>query len=632
VSDLDDPGAPHENADLAQRLIDAAHLNQASPWVRKLADILSRPTGLSSAGYPYLRQRAWEIFRDGVPQLFSLGLETLEAVARVRATLDDLPATEEERESVRRACKVARQIVLTAAITAPPNLWLLHHVLSFFDELGLLSRLAAGDAIYPDACMVQVEGEPHRLQRVELEADLGFLHSLGIVEQYDESFRIAGHRRVRDLLEGVAAIPRPGLDPTPLWRRLFSGEELDAEAQERLLGLCLPAPMRRDATQNHWVPTLEEVELGYRLVPIVLGLRAADRTAALLHNLELRGSSLSSAHPLCASGALEVLTAAGWVRRRGERYRITRVGARGFARGPGPFGIIQTYHAYMEQGRDVLLRGRGDVWVTRGENVGASQDANRKTFLGANDALDRFCAATGFSFDVFIEHAVGRGEATRQRFERDGEERVRYFGADLEDAAIDAAEREREAGRLPTNMIFVRSADIGAPDVLLEALMNAGVDASGAVMLVGNGFHEVRDQRDDKMISVFEGYANAGIVLLFTEESALSIDDLRATAWNTYHAGFRYVHEKSGQALRPAEPRPANRLGPPLRAAWSECARRAGYVRADAYCSRTRRIHPYTPRSGSNPAISVSHFFVPAALARELGVSATARSERPGPR
>jgi hypothetical protein len=109
------------------------------------------------------------------------------------------------------------------------------------------------------------------------------------------------------------------------------------------------------------------------------------------------------------------------------------------------------------------------------------------------------------------------------------------------------------------------------------------------------------------------------VILLFTEENALSIDDLRATAWNTYHAGFRYVHEKSGQGLRPAEPspRPA-RLGRPLLAAWSECAQRAGYVRADAYSTRTRKIYPTTPRSGFNPSISVNHFFVPRTIAERL--------------
>src|SRR5205085_1624010 len=96
--------------------------------------------------------------------------------------------------------------------------------------------------------------------------------------------------------------------------------------------------------------------------------------------------------------------------------------------------------------------------VTRSENVGASQDANRATFEQANDALDAFARATGFSYRVFVEHAIGRGEATRQRYGRSGEGLV-YVGADLEDAAIDAALGEQRAGRLPASMIFVRHAD-----------------------------------------------------------------------------------------------------------------------------------------------------------------------------
>jgi len=140
-------------------------------------------------------------------------------------------------------------------------------------------------------------------------------------------------------------------------------------------------------------------------------------------------------------------------------------------------------------------------------------------------------------------------------------------------------------------------------------------------MMVGNGFHEVGGHSDETMIEVFRGYHDAGILLLFTEESALCVDDLRATAWNTYHAGFRYVHDKSGQSLRPAEPlgRPTS-VGRPLRAAWSECVRRAGYVRSSRYSSHTRAIYPTIPPCGVNPAISVNHFVVPAPLARKLGL------------
>ena len=553
-----------------------------------------------------------------------MGLDVLRRLDALREALGAKPESP-ERENLTRSLKVARQVVLTAAITAPPDLWLLRHVLGFLAELGLTDRLLAGEAIYPESCAVTWDGREHTLQADELDTDLHFLLSRGVVEQYDNSFRVAGHPRARRLLESIepvsvtvsAGVP---VSATRLWRRLFSGETLEASEQEALLELTSAVRKRTDPRQNHWIPTLEEVELGYRLVPVVLGLRAAELTGRLKTGTELGPTDWSQSNPGCATGALEVLTAAGWTERTGERFRVTALGARGFARGPGPFGVIETYHAYMAKGREILLHGRGDgVWVQRGENVGASQDANRRTFERANAALDRFCTDTGHDLKVFVEHAIGRGEATRQRFALSGAT-LRYFGADLEDAAIDAAMAEQARGVLPADMVFVRNADIGRADVLLSALSEAGANPEGAVMLVGNGFHEVRGQSDEGMIEVFRSYEDAGILLLFTEENALAIDDLRATAWNTYHAGFKYVHEKSGQGLRPAESRAPVRLGKPLRAAWSECARRAGYVRADAYCTRTRTIYPYTPRSGRNPSISVNHFFVPGGIAKNLGL------------
>jgi hypothetical protein len=143
----------------------------------------------------------------------------------------------------------------------------------------------------------------------------------------------------------------------------------------------------------------------------------------------------------------------------------------------------------------------------------------------------------------------------------------------------------------------------------------------GAVMIVGNGFHEVRGQTDARMTQVFAGYERAGIVLLFTEESALAIDDLVETAWNTYHAGFRYVHERSGQGLRSATARPPLPLEGARPASWTECAERAGYVRLERYCRRGRTVYPYPPPGGHNPAISVNHFFAPQRIAAGLGLA-----------
>lgn len=607
------------------------------PICRRLLPIVSLPTGLSSAGYPYLDRRAFELFRDTVAHLFFMGQRVLDASRQVVAAAADLDLSPAEHENIRQAARVVRQVVQSAAVTAPPDLWLMRHILGTHAALGLNQRLVDGEALDPHDCLVEVDGGRVSLDPEQLAIDLHFLLARGIVEPYDDTFRMAGHHRVTELLTTLGPIaPDDPIPAAPLWKKVFSTDEHLTDAEhDALLRLGARAPARRqDPAQNHWVPTVDEVKTGYLLVPVVLGLRAADHTASLDQNTIIEADEFSPNHPAAARAALQILHTAGWVTALDgangangadatstSAWKVSELGARGFARAPGPFGIIQTYHPYMARAAEILLHGRQNVWVRRGENVGASQDANRKTFELANNALDRFVADTGFAYNVFIEHAIGRGEATRQRFERSGEDAIRYFGADLEDAAIDAALMEQKAGRLPQNMQFVRQADIGKPARLLDALRTAGVDTHGAVMLVGNGFHEARDQTDESMTQVFAEYHDAGIVLLFTEENALSIDDLRATAWNTYHAGFKYVHEKSGQCLRPASPRPAPRLGPPLRAAWSECATHAGYVRVDAYATRTRTIYPYARPGRHNPSISVNHFFVPRPIADQLGLA-----------
>jgi hypothetical protein len=588
---------------------------------RALVPVLAEPTGSTRAGHPYLAPAAWDVLRDCVPHLLGMGPRVLKALHALVQRGQALGLAADDAAQLERAARVVRQVVLTAAITAPPDLWLLRHVLSWFAQLGLGQRLLAGDALYPERCDVVWQGRSHTLHAPELDKDLQFLLARGLVEQYDDAYRIAGHPRVKALFELAPLPEHVPASATALWRALWSDAPLTNADLEVLLALGHGLSPRRDVQQTHWICEPSELELGYRLVPIVLSLRAVERTQTLVEDLSVRPEQWSARHPVLAALALEVLTASGFMERAGEGYRVTAVGARGFARGPGPFGIIETYHPYMQRGRDILLEGPGKVWVSRGENVGASQDANRATFEKANDALDALCRDTGFRYRVFIEHAIGRGEATRQRYARSGDA-LAYVGADLEDAAIDAALEEQKRGRLPAAMRFVRSADIGKPEVLISALERAGLSAKNAVMVVGNGFHEVRNQSDEAMVEVFRGYHEAGIVLLFTEESALNVDDLRATAWNTYHAGFRYVHDKSGQGLRPAEPsaRPL-RIGRPLLAAWSECAKRAGYVRAQAYSSRTRTIYPTMPKGGVNPSISVNHFVLPGPLARELGIA-----------
>ena len=139
-------------------------------------------------------------------------------------------------------------------------------------------------------------------------------------------------------------------------------------------------------------------------------------------------------------------------------------------------------------------------------------------------------------------------------------------------------------------------------------------------MMVGNGFHEIRNQTNERMRQVFREYQQAGILIVFTEETALSDDDLAATAWNTYHAGFRYVHEMSGQGLRPTWGGDDGRLG------WRRLALDGGYVVLDEYCYRSRTIYPLPRTNRRNPAISMSYFCVPRQLARDLGIPTEAEN------
>ncbi len=578
---------------------------EAARLARPLIPIVTGATGLTSSGYPYLDQAAFARFRDTIPHVLGSGPRVLAAVGHLVAladglTPDEIPA--DERESFQRATRVVRTMLNTAAVTAPCDLWLLRHSLGALAEVGITERLVRGEAVDPAT-------EPD-LSAPDLDTDLHFVLSRGYVAHVGGAYRITSHPRAREVLAGIGPVRRlgPGAEGAPTdeiaaWTAAFSGESLPANVVEHLVWLGQTATDRASGPHDVWWATRHEIELGFRLLPVVRGLRAADRT-----------DDLPAFDGPVGLAALAILQAAGVL----AEHQITPIGRRVLHRGPGPFGIIGAYQPYMSRSVDLLRRGVADVWVQRGANVAASQAANRATFRQANDALDAMCAETGFSPTVFVEHAMGRGEATRQRWLRSPN--LTFVGADLEDASIDAAIEQQAAGRLPEPMLFVRNADIGDPDSLLSAMREAGIDPTDAVMMVGNGFHEVRGQSDERMIAVFEGYERAGLVLMFTEAAALSAEDLLRTAFNTYNAGFQYVHELSGQGLRPATCGPEPRIGrkPPM--SWTECARRAGFVRLERFCRKSRTIYPYPPPGGHNPSISVNHFFVPQKLAERLGV------------
>lgn len=569
----------------------------AHPQAEQLIEIVTGETDISSAGFPYISDRSFRLLTGQVPHLFRAGQAVLDWASVLEETLAGQSGlATQDLESIRNAARVLRTVVFTAGVTAPPDLWVLRHVLSAHRELGILDWLLSGGILDP-----VLYAEQNNLDEHQLRTDLQLLHARGYVVAGDGDYRISADPAIAAVLESATTIPagfRRNLVPELIdW---LSGQDASPALENWLDQL----PEHRQT--GSWVASQHEIELGYRLLPTVLSLRVLEITPELK-----AGTSPEDHVPNFTSAAAALFERAGYL----AAGRVTELGARVFARGPGAFGIIGAYHPYLNHLPSLLSSGPTEVWVHRAENVAASQDANRRTFTIANDNLDQFCEDHGFSYTVFIEHAVGRGEAIRQRFERDGEENLLYFGADLEDAAIDQAVAQQQRGLLPSNLRFVRSADIGQPQRVIDFLAELNLADQPTVMMVGNGFHEIRQQTNDKMVEVFRQYADAGYLLVFTEESALHDEALLNTAWNTYHAGFRYVHEMSGQGLRPAAEREGG-----ARWSWRKCAERGGYRVLDRYSYRSRTIYPYKRPRDKNPAISVTYFCVPQSLASELDI------------
>ena len=571
----------------------------AHPQATQLIEAVTGETDISSAGFPFISDHSFRILIGEVPHLFRRGQAVLAWTSTLEASLvENSEFPEADLESIRRATKVFRNVVFTAGVTAPPDLWVLRHVLSAHRELGVIDWLLSGRILDP-----VVYAREHGLDEHQLKTDLQLLHARGYLGAGDGDYRISPEPDIAAVVEGNLAIPVTfRRDMVPDLTDWLSTEGASEPELENWLG-----QIPEHLPTGSWVASQHEIELGYRLLPIVLGLRVLEITPELQ-----RGTMLEEHVPNFAPEIGSLFETAGYA----EGGEVTDLGARVFARGPGAFGIIGAYHTYLNRLPELLKSGAQGVWVRRGENVLASQDANRKTFTIANDRLDSFSKKTGFSYRVFIEHAVGRGEAIRQRFGRNRKDELLYFGADLEDAAIDRALKQQEQGVLPENLRFIRSADIGEPLKVIDYLAELGLADEPTVMMVGNGFHEIREQTNEKMVDVFRAYEQAHYLLIFTEESALHDEALIRTAWNTYHAGFRYVHEMSGQGLRPAVER--ERSGG--RWSWRKCAERAGYHVLEEYIYRSRTIYPYRRPTHKNPSISVTYFCVPNVLANELGV------------
>jgi hypothetical protein len=588
------------NRKIEQKILNCA-LTPLPAHLEEITLTLSGKTGKTSAGFPYISEDAFEHFQKHVPHLFADGNALLDWLSTLRAQLNLELFQPEELQDIVNSIRVIETVIHTAAVTSVPDCWILKWVLSVWKDLGALELLAKG-SVAASALKTCLKAE----QRL-FENDLSLLVSRGILEVSSDNLVSARLETGKQIVNEVQSISKHlPADVSLAFADILGNKNPQQDSRIAVQRQLQSVP--RQSVRCGWFPTLSDIDIGFQVLPVVLGLRYNNQTDQLSVGKKI--SEVVKDLPVIVKNILRL---AAYI---DGQDSVTKLGDRVFAKGSGPFGIIHAYHPYMGKLSQLIQGKSSEVWVERGKNVAASQDANRKTFELANQSLERFCKETGFKYSVFIEHAVGQGEATRQRFNKAGGDKIQYFGADLEDAAINAAIEQQKAGALPAQMKFIRNADIGKPSLAIDGVKKAGFTVANAVMMVGNGFHEVRQQTNDAMIQVFREYCTAGIVLIFTEESGLSDADLLATGWNTYHAGFRYVHELSGQGLRPAVDRGD---APDGRFSWGKCATIGGYRVLKRFTSRTRKIFPHPKADGYNPAISVNYFCVPSALVKELG-------------
>ena len=363
-------------------------------------------TGTSTAGYPFLSAVKWEYLRSKIPHILNMGSRVMDTCLWLGSSMSRLAASQTQVGSealdttdIMKSIAVVKQVVNTAAVTAPPDLWVMRHVFSALSEIGVIQSLNQSGFVE----LHEVVSNGFDLEQLEL--DLSFLSARGLLCREQDRFSVVDDQSARACFSTLGVLPEKLPTSASIsWISAINGESLDENIRDSLIELGRAVTPRESEPQHSWLPLPEEVNAGFALVPLVVALCATGKGSLVDSMVLIPGDAqlnLAAVSILMSCGVIENTANDSW--------RVTAVGARVLSRGPGPFGIVEAYHPYMNVLPTLLRQGRGSVHVTRGANIVASQLANRRSFLKANDSLDRFCAETGFSYCVFIEHAMGKG-------------------------------------------------------------------------------------------------------------------------------------------------------------------------------------------------------------------------------
>ena len=124
---------------------------------------------------------------------------------------------------------------------------------------------------------------------------------------------------------------------------------MDDGVRDHLLVLAQGALPRSSHFQSNWFPTYEEIALGYRLVPLIVGMASAGTTVDCLknqhrpHRFGARRCGAGCCTPVAARSGCAA-SGTGSVGMYADAVGASLAGTR-----TGAFGIIEAYQPYMVQ-------------------------------------------------------------------------------------------------------------------------------------------------------------------------------------------------------------------------------------------------------------------------------------------
>src|SRR5262245_2542317 len=178
--------------------------NTEHPQQPILIDVLASRTSLSSSQFPYISQPQFHAVLDGVPHLFQAGERLLRWLSAAEKEMSKAKGfSAEERESVDRAIRVLRNIVYSAGICAPSDLWVLRHVLSAHAGCGINELWLSGDSF-----SVEEIAADKKLDEQRLHWDLDLLHCRGYLSVRNRKYRIADNKQAQEVFRKAMVLPR----------------------------------------------------------------------------------------------------------------------------------------------------------------------------------------------------------------------------------------------------------------------------------------------------------------------------------------------------------------------------------------------------------------------------------------